>query len=311
MTLSSGDLTTLPRVQLWLPGSGSTANPLLSSIIIPDASRTITNKLNRARLFSQTFVRTIDGVGNYQIVLPVYPVTGITSLQMGGQLILPAPLPVPGQPFLIPQNGFGGFGYRFIPWIGDLPGNPAVLEMVNGVFYRGVQNVKVTYQAGYEILGESQKIPASPGPYTITVFQPQGIWCRDNGVVYASNGVSLSSTSTSPPPTGSYNPPPDPPGTLIALGQYTFAAGDTGKEILITYSFVPSDLEMACVLLIAESFAYRDRIGQLDKVLGGQETIRYLRGGFPRQMFPDLPPEVEARIWPYVNVTPPAIGAPV
>jgi hypothetical protein len=308
MTLSTGDLTTLVRVQLWLPGSGSSANPLLSSILIPDASRTISNKLNRARLFYQTFTRTIDGVGNYQIMLPDYPVESITSIQMGSQLLQPAPLPTPGQPSLIPTNSFGGFGYRFVPWHGDLPGDPSVVEMVNGVFSRGVQNIKVTYQAGYVMKSESHVIPATP--FKVTVIQPQGIWCQDNGVVYASNSVALTQVSGTPL-LGDYNSPSDPPTTLSELGQYTFSASDTGKTVLITYSFVPSDLELACIQLVGENYSYRDRIGQLDKVLGGQETVRFLRGGIGRGQMFNMPPEVEDRIWPYVSVIPPAIGAPV
>lgn len=308
MTLSSGDLTTLVRVQLWLPGSGTAANPLLSSVVIPDASRMIINKLNRARLFLQTFTRIIDAVGNYQIVLPDYPVLGITSVQMGSALVQPFPLPTPGQAPPLPQLTLAGYsGYRFVPWMGDLPGDPAVVEMVGGVFWRGVQNVKVTYQAGYAIQNEPQVVPATP--FQVTVNQPQGIWCRDGGVTY-SNGTALVAV-TGTPAGGQYVPPLDPPSTLAALGQYTFSAADSGRTVLITYSFVPSDLEMACIQQVGEVFSYRDRIGQLDKTLGGQETIRYLRGGIGRGQVFDIAPEVEARIWPYVSVIPPAIGAPV
>jgi hypothetical protein len=280
---------------------------LLSSLIIPDASRTIINKLNRPRLFQQTYTRIIDGVGNYQIVLPDYPVTGIISVQMGSILVSSFPLPVPGQPPQFPPLTFGPIGYRFVPWAGDLPGDPAVVELVGGVFYRGAQNVKVVYTAGYVVQNESQVIPASP--YTITVLQPQGIWCLDNGVTFA-NGTVLTPVPSGPI-SGQYIPPPDPPPTLAALGQYTFAAADTGKTVLITYSFVPSDLELACIQLVGETFTYRDRIGQLDKTLGGQETIRYLRGGIGRGQMFNIAPEIEDRIWPYVNVIPPAIGAPV
>jgi hypothetical protein len=248
-------------------------------------------------------------VGNYQIVLPDYPVENIISVQLGSLLIQPFPLPQPGLPVLIQPNSFGGYGYRFLPWSGDLPGDPAVVELVNGIFYRGVQNIKVVYQAGYVVQNEVQTIPANPGPYVVTVFQPQGIWCKDNGVTYA-NGSALTPVVATPT-IGQYIPPPDPPLTLAALGQYTFAAADAGKGILITYSFVPSDLESACIQLVAETYSYRDRIGQLDKILGGQETVRFLRGGIGRGQMFDIAPEIEARIWPYVNVIPPAIGAPV
>lgn len=309
MTLSAGDLTTLVRVQLWLPGSGTGDNPLISSVLISDSSRMIINKLNRARLNSHIYTRTIDGVGNYQIVLPDYPVTSITSIQVGSVLVNPFPLPTPGQPPQFPPLTFGGLlGYRFVPWAGDLPGDPAVVEVLGGSFWYGAQNIKAVYKAGYLVQNEELVIPVT-GPYTITALQHQGIWSRDGGVTF-SNGVALTSVASSPM-TGQYIPPPDPPGALAELGQYTFSAADEGKTVLISYSFVPADLEMACIQLVGEAWSYRDRIGQLGKSLGGQETIRYLRGGIGRGQVFDIPPEVEARIWPYVSVISPKIGAPV
>ena len=140
--------------------------------------------------------------------------------------------------------------------------------------------------------------------------QPIGIWCLDNGVKYADTGLALTPVSTSPA-TGQYIPPPDPPPTLANLGLYTFSSADAGRGILITYSFVPADLESACIQLVAETYAYRDRIGQLDKTLGGQETIRYLRGGIGRGAIYGLAPEIESRICEYASVIPPIIGAPV
>lgn len=309
MSLLSGDLTTLVRVQNWMPNLTSTSTPVINQLISP-MTALIYNKLSRARLYSQSFTRYIDGVGNYQILLPDWPVTSITSVQMGAALLNPFPLPTPSPgPPNLPQNSFG-YGYRYVPWLGNLPGDPAMLEMVNGYFFSGVQNIKVVYTAGYLIQNEVQTIPSGPGPYTVTVSQPQGIWCRDSGVKYQSSGDTLTPTTTIPPPTGSYNPPADPPATLAAVGEYTFAPGDAGVEVLISYSFIPSDLEEACNQMVAERFSYRDRIGQMDKSLGGQETVRYLRGMLRGQTF-NLPPEVEALIWPYVSVIPPAIGAPL
>jgi len=182
------------------------------------------------------------------------------------------------------------------------------MEIVNGNFWSGAQNVQITYNAGYLISGEAWALPASGsfsgGTTTITVLQPQGIWCRDNGVTYASSGTALTPVAAITA-AGQYIPPTD-----TTLGVYTFGIADAGQTILINYSFVPADLELACISMVAESMSYRNRIGELDKSLGGQETIRYMRGGNPRQMFADLPPEVEALIWPYVSVVSPAIGAP-
>jgi hypothetical protein len=83
--------------------------------------------------------------------------------------------------------------------------------------------------------------------------------------------------------------------------------------ILLSYSFVPADLEEATIQMVAERYAYRSRIGEIMKSLGGQETIRYQRGamGPPWSYENSLPPEVNDLISPYVSVLPPVIGAPV
>jgi|SRR5579863_8827289 len=305
MTLLSGDLTTPARVALWLPNVPSPTPPVIP-MLISAQTNLIYSKLNRARLYSQQFVRTLDGVGNYQLVLPDYPVTAVSAVQVGPVAINPYPLPNPTTG--LPISTFG-YGWRCVLWAGDLPSQNAVLEFVNGTFWQGAQNVQVTYQAGYVEQNEPWTLPAtggfSSGVATITVLQPQGIWCRDNGVTYAATGVALTPV-TAITAAGQYIPPTD-----TTLGAYTFGVADANTAVLISYSFVPSDLELACIQMVAESYSYRNRIGELDKVLGGQETVRFMRGGNPRQMFSDIPPEVEALIWPYVSVVPPAIGAPI
>lgn len=304
MTLAAGDLTTPLRASTWMAAAPTLPSAVLTQLI-GSMTALIYNKLNRARLYSQTFTRIFDGLGTYQIVLPDWPVTSISSIQMGAQLLNDVPLPSPTTGVIPGTNP--GYGYRFVPWAGNLPGDPVVLEFVNGNFCIGQQNIKVTYTAGYLISGEAWTVPAT-APYQVTVLQPQGIWCRDNGVVNATTGATLTPVVTSPA-SGQYIPPPD-----SNPGLYTFNSADAiaGLNVLISYSFIPADLEEACIQMIAERYAYRTRVGEISKTLGGQESVRYLRGGMGRgQMFPDLPPEVEALITPYVSTIPPAIGAPV
>jgi hypothetical protein len=260
----------------------------------------IYSKLNRARLYSQTFTRTFDGVGNMQLVLPDWPVTSISLVQQGSRVIPQSNLGTP------PATGTNQWnGYRYIPWSGSLPGDAAVIEFANDWLYVFPQNVKVTYTAGYLIQNEPGIVPAAP--YQITVQQPMGIWCRDNGVVYATTGVALTPVPTSPG-LGQYVIPPD-----TTPGVYTFSPNDQNAQVLISYSFIPADLEEACIQMVAERYAYRNRVGEISKSLGGQETIRWARGnaGPPWTSQSSLPPEVMDLIWPYVSVIPPAIGAPV
>src|ERR1700681_58042 len=94
MSLAGGDLTTPARVGVWIPNLSSASASLVAQLI-SSMTGLIYSKLNRQRIFSQTFVRTIDGTGGYQILLPDWPVTGIISVQLGSQVLLPSPLPSP------------------------------------------------------------------------------------------------------------------------------------------------------------------------------------------------------------------------
>lgn len=305
MTLAGGDLTTLSRLENWVEGATSNSSTILTQLITA-CSNGIKSKLNRANLYSQSYTRTFDGQGNYQLVLPDYPVTAITNVQMGAAIIGPSPLPNPVSGVYPPPSL--GYGYRYEPWLGDLPGQPAILEFVNGTWWAGSQNIQITYTAGYLVASEPWTIPSNPGPYAVTTLQLMGFQCCDNGIVYASSGVALTPVANSSLlAAGKYVPPPD-----TSPGLYTFSASDAGAAVLVSYSYVPADLEEGCIQYIAERWSYRGRVGVVSKSLGGQETMRWLRGGASRgQMFPELPPEVESLIWPYVSVVPPAIGAPV
>lgn len=303
MSLYSGDLTTQQRAAVWLGNSPTLPSPVLGQLI-GSMSALISNKLNRARTYSQSFTRVFDGVGNMQLVLPDYPVTAISTVQVGSRAILPSVIPAVGS--APPPNTSLGDGYRWIPWRGDLPGDPVVIELADGWFRMGPQNVRVIYTAGYLIQGEAWTVPAT-APYQITVLQPSGIWCRDVSVSYAATSSSLVAVANSPG-VGQYIPPTD-----SAPGLYTFSAADAGAAVLISYSFIPADLEEACCQMVAERYSYRNRIGEIAKTLGGQETIRWQRGamGPPWNAYSSLPPEVMDLINPYISVVPPAIGAPV
>jgi hypothetical protein len=303
MTLLAGDLTTQARVATWMSAGPTPPSSILQQLI-GSMTALIYGKLNRARLYSQIFTRIFDGVGNMQIVLPDWPVTKIVSVQQGAAVIPLSVLPMPNSPQ--PSGTNPGYGYRYVPWQGNLPGDPAVIEFVGGFFYTRPQNVKITYQAGYAVSDEPWTVPAI-SPWQVTVLQQQGIWSRDGGVVYADTGVALVPVATGPT-VGQYIPPTD-----ANPGLYTFAAADAGAAVLISYSFIPADLEEACIQMVAERYTYRSRVGVLSQSLGGQETMRYLRGGAGRPWSgtSSLPPEVMDLIWPYCSVTPPAIGAPV
>jgi hypothetical protein len=295
LSLFNGDLTTPQRVAMWLPSPPALPSPILS-MLVTSASNQIRSKLNRNVIYSRLVNQTLGGTGNDVILLPEYPVSSISSLQVGHSLVNAYPLPAPTS--LAPPNTFG-YGYRFTPWDGvTLPGDPAMIKFVHGGFPYGEQNIKVSYMAGYGITNEAQVAAAQ-----VTVAQPLGIWCRDNGVVYATTGLPLTAVATSPA-IGQYVPPTD-----TQPGIYTFSAADAAANaaLLISYSFVPADLEQAVIHMVAETMSYRGRVGEISKSLGGQESVRFWRGDKGMR----IPPEIEALIHPYVSVIPPLIGSMV
>ncbi len=302
MSLLGGDLTTPERVATWM----ASAPPLPSSVLaqlVTSQSRVVNSALNRGFLYSRQVVSKFDSLGMMQLLLPQYPVTSVISVQCGNTLIQPAPQAIIG------ETAGVNYGYRFIPWGGNLPGDPAMLEFAGGFFYGGPQNIKVTYVAGYLVQNEAQVVPSS-APYVITMNQFAGIWCRDNGVAYAESGAPLTPVTTLTGTAGQYLVGPD-----STPGVYTFNAADAGSALLASYSFIPADLEEAVIQQVVERYNYRSRVGDISKSLGGQETVRWARGGMARGPWANsntgLPPEIMQMIWPYVSVIPPEIGAPV
>ena len=147
----------------------------------------------------------------------------------------------------------------------------------------------VTYTAGYLNAPESTVIPANP--YSYVVQAPLGPWSADEGVSFSSSGVALTPV-TGTPATGQYALPADKPGT------YLFAAADTGKSVIISYSFTPADMYQAVIELAAERFTYKGRIGQRSKSLGGQETIAFASNTTPDWFMQMMFNYADVRIFP-------------
>jgi Domain of unknown function (DUF2019) len=143
----------------------------------------------------------------------------------------------------------------------------------------------IFYGAGYQITNESVVIPTTP-PYSVPAQAPYGEWASDGGVVH-SNGVLLTAV-TGTPGIGQY---------AVVSGVYSFAPADAGSAVLLTYGYVPADLASCCMDWAAERYAYRSRIGQHSKSLGGQETMAFI--------VKDIPDFVVSALSPYRRVVMP------
>src|ERR1700693_1500023 len=132
MTLASGDLTTLAAVKAYL---GSPPSDAILSRLITAISGLVTATLNRSFLTPRSYTRQFDGTGTRALVIPEWPLLNLASLTISGTVIPIAPQATGTQSFNQP------FGYRFQPWDGLPPGDPAIVELLGFNYMMGRQNV--------------------------------------------------------------------------------------------------------------------------------------------------------------------------
>jgi hypothetical protein len=129
--MAYGDLTTLADVKAWLQ-TGASAFPsgddALLGRLITAASGYIQTWLNRW-ILSADWLEIRDGTGGQRLRLANLPVTAILSLTIDGIAIPP-----------VPRGNAWAAGYVF---------GPGEVALRGYIFTRRVQNVVVTYTAGY------------------------------------------------------------------------------------------------------------------------------------------------------------------
>ncbi|MGH6823982.1 MAG: phage head-tail connector protein, partial [Methylocella sp.] len=233
--------------------------------------------IDRPGILPSAYTETYDGGNDVSILLRQWPVIGVSSCVVDGVAIPPSPPLVGGASAQI--------GYVLDSSGAAPPGTMQRMSLRGFLFTCGIQNVVISYSAGYQITNESVVIPTTP-PYSVPAQDPYGDWASDAGVAY-SNGVSLTA-ATGNLAAGQY---------AVVNGVYSFAQPDAGSTVLLTYGYVPADLASCCMDWAAERYAYRSRIGQHSKSLGGQETMAFI--------VKDIPDFAVAALSPYRRVVMP------
>jgi hypothetical protein len=276
--MAAADLTTLAAVNAWL-GLTGTNNDAVVKPLISAASRFVLNYLSRPSVLPTSFTDRLDGYGwqQQQFTLRNWPVLSISSLLLGSVAVLPSTPAVSGSP---PSNG-----YLIEPWDGQPPGRPQNVDLYGYCVPKGRQVVSVTYTAGYQVTAEPQTVPAS-GTLTLSAGAPYGPFAADGGVTLA-DGTALTKVPGTPA-ASQYS--------VDGTGTYTFNAAQASAAVLLTYGYVPFDLDQATKELVGERFKYKDRIGEMSKSLGGQETISY--------SIKDMPDAMKLILQNYKNVVP-------
>jgi hypothetical protein len=301
MSLASGDLTTFPTAKAYVEPLPSDA---ILTGLISRVSMMIRGYINRPILVPRSYTEVYNGTGTNALVLYNFPVIGaaLTSLVVSGATIGVAPQPTNDNSANSIPPLTGPFGYRIAPWNYVPPGQNTVIELVGGYFPNGNQNIIVTYNAGYEVVNEAATIPTDPGPYTVLPATPWGTWATDQGVTL-SDGTALVPTTSNTPATGQYYPP-DPTLATPRLF-YTFNAAQAGLGVLLSYGYIPADLEQVALEVIAERSSYRRRAGVRSQTLANQESITYDNNPS------GLSGWAKTALQAYCNVVPPPIGANV
>lgn len=249
--MASGDLVRLADVKAWLgiDPTDTSSDALLSSWITK-ASQAVINEIGRGpTLGFRTITETRDGNNGLTMALRFWPVLSVTALSINGSAVNQQT----DKPF--------GSGYFWEAWTGDDTQGHQYIGCACTRFYRDLQNIVITYNAGYQVQGEQYTISNPP---SVGTARP---WYSDQGVTFV-GGAALTYIATGTPATGQYTLDP-------TTGVYTFAVADEGREIAITYSYVPESLQQATIGIISWQWKQKDRIGVVSKSLGGQETMSY------------------------------------
>jgi hypothetical protein len=270
------DLVSLADLKCWLDVAGTDDDVLLERLIT-QISRAILNVIDRPAIVPLAYTEIRDGGNEVSIMLRQWPVIGVSSCIVDGVVIPPSPPLIAG--------ASAPMGYVLDPPNVAPPGAIQRLSLRRYHFTCGLQNVTISYSAGYQITNESVIIPTSP-PYNVSAQAPYGDWASDVGVVY-SNGILLAAVVGNPT-AGQY---------AVVNGVYIFAQADAGSTVLLTYGYVPADLACCCMDWVAERYAYRSRIGQHSKSLGGRETMAFI--------VKDIPDFVVSALAPYRRVVSP------
>lgn len=269
--MANGDLTTLAHVKEWLGiDPEATDGDALLSRMITAASRFVLGYLNRASLAAMTINDVYDGHGNNFMILRQWPVIDLSTIQFYG---ITVDQPAVGNPR---SNGY-------LLEDAQQAGGQQRLTLFGHNFPVGRSVINISYRAGYLMMDEAYTIPDAT-PWQITT---SSVWLVDEGVKYALGDIPLTKVDENPI-VGQYS--------VDVNGVYTFAEADEGEDILISYSYVPADIEQATYQMVGEQYNYKSRIGYVSKSLAGQETVT-----FTQKSMTDY---IKLLLQPYMRVVP-------
>jgi hypothetical protein len=270
---SRSDLARLSDLKSWL-GMSSADDDVLLERLITQTSRAILAYLNRPSILPEFYTESFDGENRASIFLRQWPVISVESCRIDGTSV---PISV--------GDGTPAFGCVIDAAESSPPGRMQRLFLRGGIFAAGLQNVSISYYAGYQVTNEFGVVPSTV-PFEFNVLAPYGDFASDVGVRDTS-GVPFVKVA-SDPASGEY---------ACVNGVYSFSSVDAGRSVHMTYGYVPADIVRSCIDWVADQYQYRTRIGQHTKSLGGEESVSFI--------VKDMPDLTRMTLQPYRRIVAP------
>lgn len=259
------NLVSLAKVKSWLNVTTSTDDAFTQSVI-SQATRFILNYISRPNIARTTFTEVKNGSGTNKIMMRQWPIVSVASISVSGQALASASGTTPGYVVEQVSGGISGRPQMIGISSGLSSYDSASCDYRNSGFPRGQGNVTVVYDAGYAVMDEAYTVSGA----AITVTTINGPWAQDDGIKYATGAALVKVASA--PAAGQYSVTQD---AATLLPTYAFNAADNGRGILVSYSFIPADLEEACMELVGERIRTAPRIGQTSHSSAGGLVVAF------------------------------------
>lgn len=243
------NLTSVARYEAYLGLTSAAALDAQLAALIPRVSTAAEQFCGRSFAPLTHTSLKLNGAGARLIRVPEWPIVSVASLYLLGNSVA------------VPVSADGlAYGYQY---------DDKYLYLTGACFPNGYRTVTVSYLSGFAGT-ETDFIPAGPGPYTVTP-SADGYAAQDSGVVFTATGVALALVGSSPA-TGQY---------AFSGGVYTFAAADTGRQVTMSYYYVPGDVEQAVIETVALALAQRQQFGVSSKTLR-DESVTFEKVSLPK-----------------------------
>lgn len=246
--MKEGALATIDQVKAWTSIKNDTDDALLQRLV-DSASTFVYSYLSLDTFAKSQYDEMYDGTGGSFMVLRQQPAIEVLAVALHGTPLVAASGDGKTSPF---TNGYKLFRQN--------------LTLFGHMFPYCRSSVYVSYTAGYWVQNEKGVVPSSDHKIMVASTHLQ-----DEGVTLA-DGTALTKVASAP-------------GAMeysVDDGVYLFNTAQDTATVLISYSYVPADINQAVIELCGERYKYRDRIGHSSKSLGGQETVSFQANNVPQ-----------------------------